>query len=43
MGNLKGTAYRKEVYLWKKKHPILWQIRKFIKWLFHDRIRIDVR
>jgi len=42
MENLKGTGYRKNIYLWKKKHPILWQIRRFIHWISNGTIRIDV-
>lgn len=31
MGNLKGTAMKREDYLFKKSHPIRWKLRKLLK------------
>lgn len=36
-GKLKGTAYTKEEFLYKKAHPIKWQIRQFFKNLFNGK------
>jgi hypothetical protein len=44
--SLKGKAYGRESYLFKKKHPIRWHIRKWLKRLnrmINDSIRVDAR
>jgi len=37
MGNLKGKAYNREEYRFKKAHPVKWwlmhQVKLFSKWL----------
>lgn len=43
---IKGTAYTRESYLFKKKHPIRWKVSRFFRRLaktIDDKVRIDAR